>query len=189
MGVFIGSNVISLAGSDLTVNTGVPMKMLSTGPVVRPNQCLFIAGGSSAGWVNLGNGWNTITTFTTVKVNAAGCYDAANSRFTAPVDGMYFFQTCAAHMLKDGAHVSYYWHPVFAVNGNVGGRVVWAAGNKPNYRLRGHGVSIASYEDASIHQIYKLSAGDYVESNIYSNGSPLNRQHVPYQQWSGFLLG
>ena len=184
MGIDIGGNTFTQASSVLTINTGVPMRLLSAGHVVRPNQVLFVVRGSSADWVNLANGWNAITTFTNIKVNAGGCYSGA--RFTAPVDGMYFFQMTGGHYLKDGANVSYYWHPLFYVNGSEAGRTV--TGNA-NLRLRGHGVSIASYEDGSVTQIYKLFAGDYVQPASYSNGSPLNRIYPPYQQWSGFFLG
>ena len=43
MGIDIGGNTITQASSVLTVDTGVPMRLLSTGPVVRPNQSQFIA--------------------------------------------------------------------------------------------------------------------------------------------------
>ena len=187
MGIDIGGNTITRASAVLTINTGVPMRLLSTGPVVRPSQTLFIVKGTSGGWVDLGNGWQKITTFTaTPIVNAGGCYNAGLSRFTAPVDGNYFFQVTGSHFLKDGASVGYYWHPVFGVNGSTAGRSI---SGHTSHRLRGHGVSIATYEDGSIHQIYPLIAGDYVEYWLYSNGSPLNRHYPPYQQWSGFLLG
>jgi len=184
MGLDIGGNTFTQASSVLTINTGVPMRVLSAGSVVRPNQVLFIVRGASADWVNLANGWNFLTTFTNIKVNAGGCY--SGSRFTAPVDGMYFLQMTGGHYLKDGASISYYWHPLFGVNGSEAGRTATA---QANLRLRGHGVSIASYEDGSVTQIYKLFAGDYVQPAVYSNGSPLNRIYPNYQQWSGFLLG
>jgi C1q domain len=186
MGIDIGGNTITQASAVLTVNTGVPMRLLSAGTVVRPSQTLFIARGASAGWVDLANAWQKITTFTSPIVNVANCYDAGLSRFTAPVDGNYYFQVTASHFLKDGANNGYYWHPCFGVNGSTAGRSLSGA---TSHRLRGYGVAIAGYEDGSIQQIYPLIAGDYVESWLYSNGSPLNRHYPPYQQWSGFLLG
>jgi hypothetical protein len=186
MGIDIGGNKITQASAVLTVDTGVPLRLLSNGTVVRPSQALFIAKGSAAGWVDFGNGWNKINTFATPLVNVGNCYNTSLSRFTAPVDGRYFFQVTGSHFLKDGASESYYWHPLFAVNGSQSGRTV---NGNTHLRLRGHGVSIASYDDGSVHQIYALTAGDYVEYYCYSNGSPLNRYYSPYQQWSGFLLG
>lgn len=188
MGIDIGGNKITQASSVLTVDTGVPLRMLSNGTVVRPSQALFIARGSGGNWINFPNGWSIINNFATVVVNAGGFYNPSLSRFTAPVDGRYFFQVAGCHFLKDGASPSYYWHPVFSVNGGIGNRLIQTDGT-PCYRLRGHGVDPASYEDGSIHQIYPLLAGDYVEYSVYSNGSPLNRYYSPYQQWSGFFLG
>lgn len=187
MGIDIGGNKITQASSVLTVDTGVPLRLLSAGSVVRPSQVMFIAKGSAAGWVDFGNGWNFIRQFGTVLVNAGGCYSGGFSRFTAPVDGMYFFQVTGSHFLKDGASEGYYWHPMFAVNGSNTGRLVFT--DTPSYRLRGHGVAMATYDDGSVHQIYPLIAGDYVEYCVYSNGAPFNRYYSPYQQWSGFLLG
>jgi hypothetical protein len=187
MGLDIGGNTITQASSVLTINTGKPMRLLSSGPVMRPNQCQFIAEGTGGAWVNLSNGWTGLNNcFQSASLNVNGCYNTTLSRFTAPVAGMYFFQYCGAHYLKDGANLSYYWHPVFAVNSSQA--TATASGNI-NYRLRGHGVSIATYDDGSISQIYKLSLGDYVEIWVFSNGSPLNRIYPPYQKWYGILLG
>jgi C1q domain len=188
MGLDVGGNLITQAGSVLTVNTGVSMTMNSAGGVLRPNQIQFQAVGNPGGtWTNFTQGaWNVIP-FSTVITNVNSCYNPATSRFTAPVNGEYFFQACCGHLLKDGASDSYYWHPVFAVNGALGGRAVNTA--YPYYRIRGYGCPIAAYFDSHITQVYDLLAGDYVEHQVYSNGSPTNRYYTPYTRFTGFLLG
>ena len=187
MGLDIGGNLITQASSVLTINTGASMRMLSAGSVVRPSHPLFIAVGSTAAaWVNFTQGaWNVVP-FGTTLVNANSCYNTTTSRFTAPVTGMYFFQV-SIYMYKDGVSDGYYWHPVFAVNGSLGGRTVNTA--YPDYRLRGHGIPIATYQDSHITQVYELVAGDYVEHQVYSTGTPTNRYYPPYERFTGFMLG
>lgn len=188
MGLNIGGNLITQASSVLTLNTGSgDMRLISTGAVRRPTQVQFQAtGNTAAAWVDLANGWNVVS-FPMAPVNVNACFNTTNSRFTAPVDGMYFFQA-SCYLVKDGANAGYYWHPVFGVNGTYSPSHNVNPGI-PNYRLRGHGMGIATYEDSHITQVYQLYAGDYVEHYIYSTGSPLNRHHVPYQRFTGFLLG
>jgi hypothetical protein len=187
MGLDIGSNLITQASSVLTVDTGVPMRLLSTGPVARPNQCQFLAIGNQATtWVNFTQGTWNVMPFPTTEVNINTCFNTTTSRFTAPVTGMYFFQVCC-WILKDGANDGYYWHPCFAVNGDLGGRAVNTA--YPNYRIRGYGWPGATYETTGITEVYSLTVGDYVEHQVYSTGAPTNRYHSPYQRFTGFLLG
>ena len=187
MGLDIGGNQITQASSLLTVSTGAAMYIRSTGGVVNHGQIQFIAiGNQVTTWVNFTNATWNIMPFPNAAVNVSSCYNTANSRFTAPVTGMYFFQA-SCYILKDGVSNGYYFHPSFAVNGGLGVRAVNTA--YPNYRIRGHGVSIASYFDSHITEIYELVAGDYVEHMIYSTGTPTNRYHTPYQRFTGFLLG
>lgn len=186
MGLDIGGNTITQASSVLTINTGsATMNLLSAGGVVRPKQCQFQAiGNQSLTYVNMANDWNKMP-FPTVITNVNGCYDTVNSRFTAPVAGLYFFQA-SCWLLKDGASDAYYWHPMFGVNGGVGTKTV---NGLPSYRIRGHGWPQAGYEDSHVTQVYELAAGDFVEHYVYSTGSPVNRYHAPYQRFTGFLLG
>jgi len=186
MGIDIGGNTITQAASALTINTGVSMTMLSTGGVLRPKQPQFIAAGTGAwGYIE---GWYVMP-FNNVLLNVGACYDG-NSRFTAPVTGWYFFQVCT-YLLKDHANDGYYFHPVFAVNGDIGGRAVNPA--CAQYRIRSYGENIATYTDGQITQAYALVAGDYVEHKLYSsggwNGSTGNRHYGSQSRFTGFLLG
>lgn len=194
MGLDIGGNQITQASSVLTVNTGASMKILSAGGVVRPQQIQFTAVGNPAlGWVYLAppeSSWNKMP-FTTATINVNGCYNTSLSRFTAPVSGWYFFQAGNGHLLKDLVSDGYYFHPMFWVNGSASGGVVNTAYG--NYRLRGYGQNIATYNIGHITQLYALNAGDYVEYYLYSNGgwngANGNRYYVPYGRFTGLLLG
>jgi hypothetical protein len=190
MGLNVGGNLITqgivLGSAVLTINTGVTMTMLSTGGVVRPNQIQFQAKGNPSGAVTFADGVWTKMPFPNAVTNVNSCYSAANARFTAPVGGRYFFQA-SSYLLKNGANNAYYWHPIFAVNGSLSGRVVNTA--YPNYRLRGYGVPGASYLDSHITQLYELVAGDYVEHHVYCTGAGQSVYTPEYMRFTGFLLG
>jgi hypothetical protein len=187
MGLDIGGNTITQASSVLTINTGASMRMLSAGSVVRPNQIQFQAYGNQVtAWVNFTDAaWNKLP-FPNVFVNINACYDAANSRFTAPVNGLYFFQA-SAYIVKNSGSDGYYFHPIFAVNGSLSGRVVNTT--YPNYRIRGYGIPFGAYFDTQITQVFELIAGDYVEHYSYATAAGSGQYHTPYQRFTGFLLG
>jgi hypothetical protein len=184
MGLDIGGNTIIQASGTLTIDTGVTTSITSTGAVRRPNNALFSANGGAA-WVYMtATAWNKLA-FANVIINANGAYSSANTRFTAPVDGRYAFQL-VLYLLKDGAGLSDYFHPVFAVNGAVAGRVVNTS--YPNYRLRLHGINIASYGYGNLAENYDLLAGDYVEPYMYSSVAT-NRYYPANSRFTGFLMG
>jgi hypothetical protein len=191
MGLDIGGNTITQASGVLTLDTGPVVNILSAGSVVKPSQPLFAASGAAA-WVYWSTEaqWNKPVLNTSIWVNAGNCYSGANTRFTAPVTGTYFVQ-CCLYMLKDLASNAYYFHPAFAVNGSLGGRLVNTS--YPNYRLRGHGQPIATYCWGHMQEVYDLLAGDYIEPLYYStggwNGTNGNRYYGANSRFSGFLMG
>lgn len=184
MGLDIGGNTVTQASGTLTINTGVVAAMVSSaGAVRRPNTAVFSANGPGD-WVYFATGWNKLT-LPNIIINGNGCYSSANARFTAPVDGRYAFQL-ALYLLKDEAPADRYVHPVFAVNGSASGRVVNTS--YPNYRLRGHGWSIAAYLIGCMAENYDLLAGDYVEPYAYSSYAT-NRYYRGNSRFTGFLMG
>jgi hypothetical protein len=194
MGFDIGGITIAQVGPKLNVHTSADMDLATSGilgSVARPGQTLFIATGvQTSGWVAFVSDaqWQRVSFPVAVK-NVGGSYDTGQSSFTAPYDGSYMLQACCGHLLKNGVSPAYYWHPVFAVNGDIAGRVVNTS--YPNYRLRSHGVGIASYDVSQITEVYRLTAGDYVQHYIYSTGgnSTNNQHYAPYDRFTGIFLG
>jgi hypothetical protein len=186
MALDIGGNLISQSSSVLTITAGAAMQLRATGSVSRPNNCQFQAGGNAAGaWVTLSDTVFNKMPFATPFINDDACYSAANARFTAPVAGTYFFEA-SCYLVKNGASDAYYFHPMFFVNGSGS---LGVAGDNPNYRIRGHGMSIASYTDSHVTQVYSLAAGDYVEHQLYCNCAGTGQYYAAYTRFTGFLLG
>lgn len=138
----------------------------------------FIAGSSSdPGWITLGSGWNKINNYSsTTSYNKGGHYNTSTTRFTAPVNGPYLF------VWNSYMYQSSYFHPQFAVNGDV----VTRRGSTP-YRIRGHG-KVANYnQDSQMEEIINLIAGDYVEAYCYNGGSTYNYPY--YSIFGGVFVG
>jgi hypothetical protein len=184
MGLDINNTTLTQASGTLTINTGVTTSLTLAGALMRPNNALFSANGPGT-WTYLTAGaWNKLS-MPNVIINASNCYSGASARFTAPVDGKYAFQL-ALYLLKDEAPADRYFHPIFAVNGAMGGRTVNPS--YPDYRLRGHGWGIAAYFWGNLSENYDLLAGDYVEPYSYSSYAT-NRWYPANSRFTGFMMG
>lgn len=139
----------------------------------------FVAGSASdPGWilpVASGN-WTKINNYcTTTSYNRGSHYSTANTRFTAPVTGPYWFSWTTY------LYTSNYVHPIFTINGSL------TSGYGTQYRMRGHGMVPNFQQDSQIEEVMYLSAGDYVEVYWYSSG---NSYHYPfYSLFQGAYVG
>lgn len=169
-----------------TTSIGNTLKFSSGGAVAKANQTFFAAIGNT-GYVTLtGNSYNKII-MTYVVSNVGSGYNPALSRFTAPVDGTYFF-TGTSYLNNTSANNYVLYHPMFWVNGG--------ASRQPNttyyhYRIRHYGFSVASYDDGMIYQLIYLLAGDYVEYIHYFQKPDSNdsKYYDYYTRFSGILVG
>ena len=112
------------------------------------------------------NNYNYIVVSAT-HINVGSCYNGSNGRFTAPIDGYYFFYG----MYTGENNIS---APVMGFHKNGGSH----QGEALNYN--------ATYDGTSMQQVKQLSAGDYVNWSIrdWNNQAP-NPWHT---WWGGYLL-
>lgn len=140
----------------------------------------FIAGSSSdPGWVWQGpaSAWSKSNIYATnVIYNRGNCYSPSETRFTAPITGPYLF------IWGCYAYTANYFHPQFAVNGNVDLR----RGTCP-YRIRGYGMAANYQQDGQTEELIYLTAGDYVELHTYSGG--ITYYYQLYSLFAGFFAG
>ena len=140
----------------------------------------FIAGSTSdPGWVTIPSGtWTKVNQYaTTVVYNKGGHYNTSTTRFTAPITGPYLF------VWSVYAYQVSYYHPQFAVNGDVNLR----RGTCP-YRIRGYGNASNYQTDAQIEEVIYLVAGDYVEVLTVAGGGVAN-MYLYYGLFSGVFVG
>lgn len=118
-----------------------------------------------------GNGaQNTkVIPFQTENFDIGGNYDTTNSRFTAPVDGVYHFD-CTIHSTSSQSSAA------------------WIRKNGTNYMRTYHASASGGYEGQCIINVnMQLDANDYVD--IYSPGNYSFYLVDGYNEFSGFLIG
>ena len=194
---------------DAEASYATRFKIDQYGQVTKPNQAIFSARGqgswntfnSGNGWYNLGtssysgsnyyinHGWTTSGGGCGVRgVTSAGnsVWDNAAARFTAPVDGFYFFEismyirtngggkTFHVQPWRDSTNLNYYTSNI----GNIRNSSNSLTGNTqqyPNSVMR----SIILY----------MSANQQFRWSVYSEGTTYFETHFDYAHQSGYLIG
>jgi C1q domain-containing protein len=178
-----GTELKSAQGLSVMSGASTFLQISPTG-LFRRNamQPMFRAGvAGTAAVANYGTtGWIPIT-FSATNVNVGSCYNTTNSRFTAPVNGMYLFSATVYHT---GAAAGFVIHGMFWVNG---GSTTRRPGG-PMHRLNSHGVAAGYSGDNESTEIMTLLAGDYVQ--FYNNSNSATNTLTPqYSHFEGYLLG
>ena len=140
------------------------MTISPEGYVTKPNQPNFLTGGYSSQLS--ANNYNYII-INSAYFNVANCYNGSNGRFTAPVDGYYFFYGAYTGSNSVAG-------PVMGLHKNGGSH----QGELLNY--------YCTYDGSTLQQVKYLSTGDYVNWSMRDWNS-----HTPHPWstwWGGYLL-
>jgi hypothetical protein len=187
MALNINGALIETSNSALkiTANSITGLDINSSNFPVLSRRPYFVAQGNQGAWTNLNSAnWTTIV-FNTAVVNNGSHYNTSNGYFTAPVTGVYYFEAHLYHLKNTDTSATSYTHPIFRVNGSYTQRQ--AMGNVP-YRLRSRTNVAGAYStDTQINDIFRLTAGDYVEYHVYSSGA--TQWYPQLSLYSGFLIG
>lgn len=139
----------------------------TSGRVTMPNQPYFLAKTSSSYYPASGSG--ILFSATNVITNRGSIYDSANSRFTAPVSGVY--------SLNYGVT----WFP--ANNGSYLGSYFTVSSGGSYYFFNSPGSDVNNLVSADLY----LAANDYVTFYTYSSNSSNGVSTTSYI--TGYLLG
>ena len=149
---------------DVTASYATRFKIDNNGYRTIPNQPNFLTLTHTAALS--ANNYNYIV-IANSYFNVGTCYNGSNGRFTAPIDGYYFFYG----MYTPQNNVS---GPVMGFHKNGGSH----QGEALNYN--------ATYDGTSMQQVKQLSAGDYVNWSMRDwNGQTPDPWHT---WWGGYLL-
>jgi len=169
--LFVDANSNNAGGSlQLRNNYSTSLKIDSAGRVTTPNQPSFHAYSNA----NLNHGTtDTKYVWNLTRHNIGSHYDTSNGRFTAPIDGRYYFNVSA---LQNVGPTSYYTRVWLYKNGSV-----FLDGLNTQALQSGYG-------RLDIDAVVEASAGDYFETYFVSNnGSAF--VYATYSWFSGHLLG
>lgn len=141
-----------------------------------PNYAFSATKGSSQD--NIAGNTNVKATFPSENFDVGSCYDAANSRFVAPVDGLYHFSFNLS------------WYNVAADTLYQG--QLWVNGSQKHAHKVQSAFGGATHVVNNMSVLLKLSEGDYVEVYAYT-GDTTNTSDLWYTNpnafFSGFYVG
>jgi len=153
------------------------MRLDSSGRVTMPYQPAFLAHGNSGTYYSVSSlGHGSYIPFANAVTNIGNCFNPSNSRFSAPVAGMYHFDV-AVYTRTGSATEDIY--PRFRVNNSSNkGYTYW-------YNTTGSEVHHTITDSINIY----LNAGD--DLGITINGNANSDIYLGFQEtrFSGYLLG
>ena len=154
------------------------MTLTHDGYVTKPVQPGFGASNMN-GWTNLSGSTYAVTSYGTVHHNYGSHFNSSNGRFTAPVDGRYFFHAIGMGVQTTAPHIA------FGINNSSNGGGPSRGGTDyGNNNMWSHPSS--SYYWVCITHILDLSANDYVRVYTYDWNSSSD---APRTYFYGYLMG
>jgi len=165
------------------MNNVADMSIDQAGHVMMPRNSRFFAISNSGSSDSNDGATGLISNqFETELVDSNADFDPSNGRFTAPVDGKYEFHFAALHRTLNSGGGS--GELTFYKNGNN------LSQRSFGYSNIGSGGSSSDHQHLTIHGIFALSAGDYIDVRIHSITSGQDFYfHQGLGYFSGKLLG
>jgi hypothetical protein len=157
--------------------TSEKMRIDGSGRVTTPSQPAFLAHGNSGAYYSISTlGGGSYISFANAVTNIGNCFNPSNSRFSAPVAGMYHFDV-AVYTRTGSASEDIY--PRWRVNNSSNkGYIYW-------WNTTGAEIHHTITDSINIY----LNAGDDIGVTI--NGNANSDIHLGFQEsrFSGYLLG
>ena len=156
--------------------TAERMRIHSSGYITTPNQPMFFAGGLASGSYTQGNA----IVFNTERFDRGGNYNTSNGVFTAPVTGIYHFDTT---LLISGASSSYLYDLEFYTSNQS------YYGQSRNQYSSGSTGWADNYLAHTGSWTVDMDAGDiaYIKYSTFGGGGIYT--NAVYTHFSGYLVG
>ena len=187
MAIDIAGATIQSSNTALSIiaNSITGLNIDASNRVILSNRPSFFVEQTPAVWTNFSNGSWAVIPFNTAIWNNGSCYNTSTYAFTAPVSGVYYFASSLYFYKNTSTNADSYVHPGFWVNGSS---TLRGASSGHEHRIRGRTYYSSSYShDTQINNIYRLTAGDYVQLYVYGGGAL--QWYTTESFFSGALIG
>lgn len=175
----------SNSASSIIANGYKGLDIDASNRAILSNRPSFFAENNNAAWITFSNASFMPISFNNAVWNNGSCFNTVNSAFTAPVTGVYYFASSLYFYKNTSTGADSYVHPMFYVNGSSLARSASTGGE---YRIRGRTYYSSSYShDTQINNIFRLTAGDYVQLYVYGGG--ILQWYGNESFFSGALIG
>jgi len=167
-------------------NSNTAMSIDSSGRITTPARPVFLARKTSSDQQD--GTTNTKITFSQVDINQGSNYDSSNSRFTAPVTGLYYFHINLR--LGSVGSLRVFTFALYKNGSELYGRMGGQGGGND---FNNNSSSGSDHPYASGSTILSLNANDYVEiftgGEFQNNGTFQIQSALGSSQFMGYLLG
>ena len=153
------------------------------GRVTTPAQPAFHAYGTGSSWVVFSNGsWTKLVLNATPPLNIGSHYDSTNSKFVAPIAGVYHFYYKVYGRVQSGGAASTYWQSRFQKNNNA---IAGYGSMLMGYQYNVGGVD----ETATYSMTISLAASDEITVHAISTGAQNGEYYPSNCEFGGHLVG
>ena len=153
----------------------------SSGRICTPATPAFHAYGNSNNWTVFSNGSWTKLVLPSTAFNTGTHYDTTNSKFVAPIAGVYHFYYKVYGRVQSGGAASTYWQSLFQKNSNT---------------ITGYGALIVGYqyntsadETVTYSMTISLAANDEITVHAQAAGSHNGEYYPVACEFGGHLIG
>ena len=175
----------AVSGGKLDLLSGAGVSAIladGDGNVTMPNQPAFHAYGTGNSWVIFSNGsWTKLVLDATPPLNIGSHYDSTNSKFIAPVAGVYHFYYKVYGRVQSGAAANTYWQSRFQKNNN--------AITGYSTMLMGYLYNGSADETATYSMTISLAATDEITVHAQATATQNGEYYPPGCEFGGYLIG
>ena len=177
----LAAGVQGVAGITTASTSGTAMSIDSSNRILTPARPAFHAYAASGSWTVFSNGSWTKIVLPAAVLNTGTYYDTTNSKFVAPIAGVYHFYYKVYGRVQSGAAASTYWQSRFQKNNN--GITGYGA------LIMGYNYNTSGDETATYSMTISLAANDEITVHAVAGGSS-NGEYFPTAcEFGGHLIG
>lgn len=178
----LAAGVQGVAGITTASTSGTAMSIDSSNRITTPARPSFHAYGTTASWTVFSNGSWTKLVLPATGLNIGTYYDTTNSKFVAPIAGVYAFYYKIYGRIQSGGAASTYWQSRFQKNNSA----ITGYSNL----IIGYNYNTGGYDETATYSMtISLAASDEITVHATAAGAQNGEYYPPNCEFGGHLIG